>query len=187
MVIPRKATGCLAAAALMVGIASGTAEATAPLQFHDTFSDVFPCGGPEAPDFLMAYELDQIALVWPYDRSAKPTGRALVIATETYRVGEHALVVSYIDSSQNQTTVIEGDTLITTVYSSGTTTWTLDGTVLARSTGQVRLSYSVNDNGTPEDRSDDTDFEFVGMDTPGSGQNSSDGVDPCEVLAPFAN
>ena len=176
-------------AALLLGVTSTAAHAAAPSRIADHITDVFPCGDPENPDFVLAYTADISELVWgPADRgntdAAAHRGSGRVV--ETYSIGGHTLTSEMLDSSRDHAVRVVGDRLIITVYSSGVTTWSLDGQVVSRSAGTLRITYSENDNGTPNDRSDDFDYVYGAVVIPGAARNRPDSPDPCTVLAPFA-
>lgn len=177
-------------AALLLGLTATTAQAAAPIRVSDHVNDVVACGDPENPDFVLAYQADISGLQWPLtDRGSTDAaaGRSRGLVVETFSINGHSLVARTIDNSHDQTVTVDGDRLIVTVYSSGVTTWSLDGQVISRSSGTLRLTYSANHNGTPNDRSDDFDYEFGDGSVPGLGRNRDVSPDPCAVLAAFAN
>ncbi len=176
-------------AALLLGLTTAAAQAAAPTRENDHVSDVVACGDPDNPDFVLSYEADISALFKsPLDRgntdATARRGQAQVV--ETYSVAGHTLMSKTIDNSHDQSVVVDGDRLIVTAYSSGVSTWSLDGRVISRSSGTLRLTYSANHNGTPDDRRDDFDFVFGDVSVPGAGHNRAESPDPCAVLAPFA-
>lgn len=186
----------LTAAVLALGTAlvaaAGTAPALAapPTVSHEQVTDLALCGGPENPDFVLLYQADFVAKPWdPQTRGASGLAvyRSRGRSTETYTINGHALVVESHGISQVHSVTVRGDRLYISVYSTGPTTWSLDGEVLARSTGQLRIDYSANHNGTPNDRGDDFDFHFGEPYAPGAGRNLDEPVDPCVALAPFAS
>jgi hypothetical protein len=177
-------------AALLLGLTCSVASAAAPVPIDDHFTDVLTCGDPDNPDFVVSYEADLSGLAWPLsvrgniDAAARHGNGRIV---ETYSIPGHTLVADTRENSRDHTVTVVGDRLVVTVYSSGVSTWSLDGSVISRSSGTLRIGYSANYNGTPNDRSDDFDYVFGDGSAPGSGRNQSDAPDPCAVLAPFAN
>jgi hypothetical protein len=177
-------------AALITGLTTTAAHAAPPTRSEDHLTDVVACGDPENPDFVLAYTADLYGQRWPRaDRgnTDAAAGRSRGLVVETYSIAGHNLVSTMLENSHDQTVTVAGDRLIVTVYSSGTSTWSLDGQVIARSSGTLRITYSADHNDTPDDRSDDFDYVIGDASAPGSGHNTGDVPDPCAVLAPFGS